>query len=112
MAFWQCLKAIFCDKGSLVTDQPTLNSPSASADNTSLLIQTTVTALQAAKGNNEALTAAITTFFTDAVAANIEPDEIENILGINEPSIMDLAELSEDDEEVVIDTIEQLLSSQ
>lgn len=76
------------------------------------LMNNTVSALQAAQGNSDALDAAVKQFLTDATAANIEPDEIENILGINEPSILDLAELSEDDEETVIDIFEQLVSSQ
>jgi hypothetical protein len=75
----------------------------------SSLINTTVIALQQAAGNSDALHAAIKQFFNDAMAANIALEEIENILGVNEPSIMDLAELSEDDEEIVIDAFEQFL---
>ncbi len=72
------------------------------------LTQKTVSALKKAEGDNDALYTAIKQFFNDASAANIELEEIENILGVNEPSIMDLAELSEDDEEIVIDAFEQI----
>lgn len=76
------------------------------------LTNNTVTTLKAAQGNSDALHAAVKQFLSDAIAANIEPEEIENILGINEPSILDLAELSEEDEETVIDIFEQLVSNQ
>jgi hypothetical protein len=38
-------------------------------------------------------------------------EEIEEVLGINEPCIMDLAELSEADEEAVVDAFEDLCNA-
>ncbi|GGY72189.1 hypothetical protein GCM10011613_16430 [Cellvibrio zantedeschiae] len=80
--------------------------------NSAALINVTVNALKAAKGNRDALASAITQFLNDARAAHLEIEEIENILGVNEPSIMDLAELSEDDEEIVIDAFEEISANQ
>jgi hypothetical protein len=75
------------------------------------LTEKTVAAFKQAEGNSDALGTAVKQFFSDARAANIDIEEIENILGVNEPSIMDLAELSEADEETVIDAFEQLLNT-
>lgn len=70
----------------------------------------TVAALTAARGNDVALKAAITEYLRTATRASLELEEIEDLLGINEPSIMDLAELSDADEETVIDAFEQALN--
>lgn len=75
------------------------------------LTNITVTALKLAKGDSEALQSAVKEFVSDATAANLAPEEIENIFGVNESNIMDLAELSEEDEETVIDTFEQLFDN-
>lgn len=82
------------------------------AETIASLTTNTVSALKDAQGKSDALQAVVKQFFKEASAANIEIEEIENILGVNEPSIMDLAELSEDDEEIVIDTFEQILNDQ
>ena len=90
----------------------TISTPNEHAELIASLTTTAVSAFKEAKGNSEALHAAVKQFFNDASSANIELEEIENILGVNEPSIMDLAELSEDDEEIVIDAFEQILNGQ
>lgn len=71
------------------------------------LTQTTLTSLRLAEGDEHKLRAAVQHYINTASAANIELEEIENMLGVNEPCIMDLAELSDADEEVVIDAFEQ-----
>ncbi|MFO1389101.1 hypothetical protein [Cellvibrio sp.] len=75
---------------------------------TATLITNTVDALKAASGNSEALTQIIVQFYSDATAADLDLEEIENILGVNESCIMDLAQLSEEDEEVVIAAFEDI----
>ena len=75
------------------------------------LTNITVTALKLAQGDREALHTAVKEFVSDATAANLAPEEIEDILGVNESNIMDLADLSEEDEDIVIDAFEQLLKS-
>lgn len=89
---------------------PKQQTPEKHAEFIKSLTQTTVAAFKQAEHNKTALDAAVQQFFNDAIAAGLELEEIENILGVNEPSIMDLAELSEDDEEIVIDAFEQLLT--
>jgi len=84
-------------------------SPEKYAEFISSLTSTTVIALKQAQGNPHALNEAVQKFFTDATAANIDIEEIENLLGVNEPSIMDLAELSEEDEETVINAFENII---
>ena len=66
----------------------------------------TVTALKNAQGNSSALQEAIQQYLLKATAASLALEEIENLLGVSEPSIMDLAELSEADEEIVITAFE------
>lgn len=68
----------------------------------------TVTELQAARDNEAALHEAIQNYVKHALAAELAFEDIEEILGINEPCIMDLAELSEADEEAVVDAFEDL----
>lgn len=95
-----------------MTENSTTSSSSApSPDYLSSLIHNTVNALKEAAGKPEILAKVVTQFFQDATAAGIDAEEIENMLGINEPSIMDLANLSEEDEENVINAFEQLLST-
>ena len=64
--------------------------------------------LQAAKGNPPLLAAAVDDFFSEAKSAALELGEMEDILGVNESCIMDLAELSESDEEIVMDRFETI----
>ena len=85
-------------------DQP-LNDQSA--PNHIHLLTQTATALKAARGNPDELLNCITRFFAQATAAGLDFDHIENLLGIDEPSIMDLAELSDADEELIISAFER-----
>jgi hypothetical protein len=86
-----------------MTDGPA-NIQSAFSD----LVQKTVIAFKAARGDEESLAAAVTAFHKAALTAGIPPEEIENALGVNENCIMDLAELSEADEEILITTFEEI----
>lgn len=72
------------------------------------LTSQTVTQLQSANGNEAVLRAAIQDYVKRARAAHLPVEEIEELLGINDPCIMDLADLSEIDEEIVVDEFEQL----
>jgi len=85
------------------------SKPTLTVDNefNARLITQTATALKTARGNEDALINAITAFFAEATAAGLDFEHIENILGIDDPSIMDLAELSEADEELIIDAFER-----
>jgi hypothetical protein len=76
------------------------------------LTDQTVTALRNSVGNPTAIQTAITTFVQHAIAAHMSIEDIENMLGINEPSIMDLAQLSEADEEIVIDAFELYVNNE
>ena len=87
------------------------NSPEKYAEFIASLTNITVTALKLAKGDIEALQLAVKEFVTDATTANLDAEEIENIFGVNESNIMDLADLSEEDEETVIDAFEQLFNN-
>lgn len=71
----------------------------------------TVSELQAARDNEAALHQAIKNYVKEALIAELPFEEIEEILGINEPCIMDLAELSEADEEAVVDAFEDLCNA-
>lgn len=84
-------------------------SPEKHAAFTAWLSTETVNALQAARGDKAQLTSAITEYLRLATAASLDVEEIEDLLGINEPCIMDLAGLSDDDEEIVIDAFEAAL---
>jgi hypothetical protein len=72
------------------------------------LTETTVTELKAARGDEAALHSAIQRYVKYALEAHLPFEEIEEVLGINEPCIMDLAELDEDDEVAVVDAFEDL----
>lgn len=72
------------------------------------LIANTADALRAASGKETELVQLVTQFYKDACAADLSIEEIENILGVNEGCIMDLAQLSEEDEEVIIEAFEDL----
>ena len=74
----------------------------------STLAQNTANAFKAARGDEKALVTAMTAFYEGAMAAGIPLEEIENALGVNENCIMDLAELSEADEEILIATFEDI----
>lgn len=90
-------------------------STNSSVDDRTLFIDwltaNTVAELQAARGNEAALHQAIKTYVQHALAAELPFEDIEEILGINEPCIMDLAELSEADEEAVVDAFEDLCNA-
>jgi len=75
------------------------------------LTDQTVTELQAARENEAAIHAAVKNYVKHALDAYLPFEEIEEILGINEPCIMDLAELSEADEEAVVDAFEDLCNA-
>lgn len=72
------------------------------------LTDKTVAELQAARESESAIHLAVKNYVTLALAAELAFEDIEEILGINEPCIMDLAELSEADEEAVVDAFEDL----
>ena len=57
------------------------------------------------------LRTAVQHYLDKAISANLDFEEIENILGVNEPSIMDLAMLSEEDEEIVVDAFEEFINT-
>lgn len=71
----------------------------------------TVNELQAGRDNEAALHQAIKNYVKEALIAELPFEEIEEILGINDPCIMDLAELSEADEEAVVDAFEDLCNA-
>ena len=75
------------------------------------LTDQTVAELQAARENESAIHAAVKNYVKHALDAYLPFEEIEEILGINEPCIMDLAELSEADEEAVVDAFEDLCNA-
>lgn len=75
------------------------------------LTEITVTELQAARGNESAIHTAVQHYVKRALDAHLPFEEIEEVLGINEPCIMDLAELSEEDEEAVVDAFEDLCNN-
>jgi len=83
------------------------HSPENYAEFINWLTQTTLIVLKNADHDEHKLRAAVQHYINTASTANVELDEIENILGVNENCIMDLAELSESDEEIVIDAFEQ-----
>jgi len=83
-------------------------SPETRAEFKEWLSEETVAALKSAQGNSAALQDAIQLFWLQSVAASLDKEEIENMLGVNEPSIMDLAGLSDEDEETVITAFEKL----
>lgn len=87
------------------------HSPKTRTDFIEWLTQITVAELKAAAGDKTKLQAAVQQYLNKATAANFELEDIENIFGVNEPSIMDLAELSEEDEEILIDTFEDLTNN-
>ncbi len=87
------------------------SSPEARDDFIDGLTQATLAEIKAAAGDALKLQAAVQHYLTKATAANFELEEIENIFGVNEPCIMDLAELSEEDEEILIDTFENLTNN-
>lgn len=95
----------------MTNNATTDSTPEKHAEFIASLTNITVTALKLAKEDSEALRTAIKEFVKDALAANLDSEEIENILGVNESNIMDLAELSEEDEETVIDAFEELFNS-
>lgn len=70
------------------------------------LTQSTVSAFQSAKSDKANLEKAMLQFLEKAQALHLSTEQIENLLGVNEQSIMDLAQLDEDDEEVLIDFFE------
>lgn len=91
-------------KYNAITDK----SPQKHAEFLEWLSTQTVSALKNAQGNPTALQEAIKQFLSQATEANLNSEEIEDILGVGKPCILDTAELSEDDEEIVITAFEQL----
>lgn len=87
------------------------SSPETRAEFIEWLTQATLADLTAAAGDVRKLQAAVQQFLTKARSANLDLEEIENIFGVNEPSIMDLADLSEEDEDILIDTFEDLTNN-
>jgi hypothetical protein len=85
-------------------------SPESRAQFVAWLSNQTVNALQAAQNNPEALVSAVKNFVAKALAAELSQTDIEDILGVNEPCIMDNAGLCEADEDTVIDTFESLFN--
>lgn len=75
------------------------------------LTEQTVAELQSARENEAAIHAAVKNYVKHALDAYLPFEEIEEILGINEPCIMDLADLSEADEEAVVDMFEDLCNA-
>lgn len=75
------------------------------------LTDQTVGELQAARGDEAAIHIAVKNYVKHALDAYLPFEEIEEILGINEPCIMDLAELSDADEEAVVDIFEDLCNA-
>jgi ribonucleotide reductase alpha subunit len=86
-------------------------SPEKRAEFIDRLTQNTLTAFEAAQNDSQKLQAAVQHYINTAAAANLDLEEIENILGVNEPCIMDLADLSEEDEEIVINAFEQFINT-
>lgn len=87
------------------------SSPERRVEFVTWLTQVTLTAFKHAEGDSKKLRAAVQDYINKATFANINLEEIENILGVNEPSIMDLAELSEEDEEIVIEAFEEMINT-
>lgn len=87
------------------------NSPEHRAEFIAWITQATLTELKAAANDPLKLQAAVQQYLTQITAANFELEEIENIFGVNESSILDLAELSEEDEEILIDAFESLINN-
>lgn len=91
-------------------DAATNNSPEQHAEFISELSNTTLAAIKAAQSDATALQEAVRDFFVKAIEANLELEEIEDILGVNEDCIMNQAELSEADEDTVIDAFDALVN--
>ena len=91
-------------------DAATDTSPENREEFINWLTAQTVADLKNAQGDAGAIETAIKIYIQRATAANLTEDDIEDILGVNEPSIMDLAELSEADEEIVVDVFEEYLN--
>lgn len=87
------------------------DTPEKRAEFIDWLTQNTVAAFEAAQSDSHKLQAAVQHYINTASTANLDLEEIENILGVNEPSIMDLADLSETDEEIVIEAFEQFINT-
>ncbi|RZA01738.1 MAG: hypothetical protein EOO68_10155 [Moraxellaceae bacterium] len=85
---------------------PESSSPEQRMEFLKWLTEQTVADLNKSTANPSAIQSAINVFLERAKAARLSMEEIENLLGISEPSIMDLAQLSDADEELVIDAFE------
>jgi len=75
------------------------------------LTQLTVESLSAVRGDKKQLENAMLSFLEKCKELNLNIEQIENMLGVNEQSIMDLAQLNESDEEVLIDFFEDWAES-
>jgi hypothetical protein len=101
---------------TIPTTAPAYNASTSTSDSErsafiDWLTAQTVAELQAAHDNEAALHQAVKNYVQHALAAELAFEDIEEILGINEPCIMDLAELSEADEEAVVDAFEDLCNA-
>ena len=92
-------------------DSNTDSSPEKRNEFIKSLIEKTVAAFKFAKTDAPKLQAAVQQYISTAGTANLDLEEIENILGVNESCIMDLADLSDADEEIVIDAFEQFVNT-
>lgn len=91
-------------------DAATNTSPEQHDEFIGELSKTTLAAILSARGNEAGLQDAVRDFFVKATEANLELEEIEDILGVDDDCIMNLAELSEADEDIVIDTFDALVN--
>lgn len=89
-------------------DAHTNNSPEDRAAFYQWLTEQTVAELQAARNNEAALHSAVANYVKKALAAHLSFEEIEDLLGVSDDCIMDLAQLSEADEESIVDAFEDL----
>ncbi|RPI78517.1 MAG: hypothetical protein EHM45_06255 [Desulfobacteraceae bacterium] len=72
------------------------------------LANETVSALIVSKGKPEEIKACVFLFLNRAYEAHLDADEIVELLGIQKPSIIDMAGLQGEDEETVLSSYELL----
>ena len=92
-------------------DSNTDSSPEKRNEFIKSLVEKTVASFELAKNDTPKLQAAVQQYINAAATANLDLEEIENILGVNESCIMDLVDLSDADEEIVIDAFEQFINT-
>ena len=91
-------------------DAATNTSPEEHTAFINELSNSTLAAIREAQGDEAALQDALRDFFVKATNANLGLEEIEDILGVNEDCIMNQAELSEAEEDIIIDTFDGLVN--